>query len=62
MANVRYQAGIIGRDELLSGQTQLLKQKLAELHARSNLLQAKTGLNRALGSGYLAPTAAETKA
>lgn len=52
MANVRYQAGIIGRDKPVSGQTQLLKQKLAELNARSNLLQAKTGLIRALGGGY----------
>ena len=62
VANARYQAGIIGRDELLTGQTQLLQQQQAELNASSNLLQAKIGLVRALGGGYQAPATAEPKA
>ncbi|VEA67386.1 Multidrug resistance outer membrane protein MdtP precursor [Serratia plymuthica] len=62
VANARYQAGIIGRDELLTSQTQLLQQQQAELTASSNLLQAKIGLIRALGGGYQAPTVADSKA
>lgn len=61
-ANARYQAGIIGRDELLTSQMQLLQQQQAELNATSHLLQAKIGLIRALGGGYQAPTAADAKA
>jgi NodT family efflux transporter outer membrane factor (OMF) lipoprotein len=62
VANARYQAGIIGRDQLLTSQTQLLQQQQAELNANSNLLQAKIGLIRALGGGYQAPVAADSKA
>ncbi|AGO56666.1 multidrug resistance outer membrane protein mdtp [Serratia plymuthica 4Rx13] len=62
VANARYQAGIIGRDELLTSQTQLLQQQQAELTASSNLLQAKIGLIRALGGGYQAPAVADSKA
>lgn len=62
VANARYQAGIIGRDDLLTSQTQLLQQQQAELNASSNLLQAKIGLIRALGGGYQAPAAADSKA
>lgn len=61
VANARYQAGIIGRDELLTSQTQLLQQQQAELNASSNLMQAKIGLVRALGGGYQAP-ATDSKA
>lgn len=60
VAKARYQAGVIGRDELLVSQTQLLQQQQAELNARSNVLQAKIGLIRALGGGYEAP-ATESK-
>lgn len=62
VANARYQAGIIGRDQLLTSQTQLLQQQQAELNASSNLLQAKIGLIRALGGGYQAPAATGSKA
>ena len=62
VANARYQAGIIGRDQLLTSQTQLLQQQQAELNANSNLLQAKIGLIRALGGGYQAPVTADSKA
>ena len=62
VANARYRAGIIGRDDLLTSQTQLLQQQQAELNASSNLLQAKIGLIRALGGGYQAPAAADSKA
>ncbi|CAM4016277.1 efflux transporter outer membrane subunit [Serratia silvae] len=62
VANAKYQAGIIGRDELLTSQTQLLQQQQAQLNASSNLMQAKIALVRALGGGYQAPTAAEPKA
>ncbi len=62
VANARYQAGIIGRDELLTSQTQLLQQQQAELNASSNLMQAKIGLVRALGGGYQAPAVADSKA
>lgn len=62
VANARYQAGIIGRDQLLTSQTQLLQQQQAELNASSNLLQAKIGLIRALGGGYQAPAVADSKA
>lgn len=62
VANARYQAGAIGRDELLSRQTQLIQQQQAEQIASSNLLQAKIGLIRALGGGYQAPTNADSKA
>ncbi|WP_337264164.1 MULTISPECIES: efflux transporter outer membrane subunit [unclassified Serratia (in: enterobacteria)] len=61
VANAKYQAGIIGRDELLTNQTQLLQQQQAELSASSNLMQAKIGLVRALGGGYQAP-ATDSKA
>jgi len=61
VANARYRAGIIGRDELLTSQTLLLQQQQAELNANSNLMQAKIGLVRALGGGYQAP-AADSKA
>lgn len=62
VANAKYQAGIIGRDELLTSQTQLLQQQQAQLNASSNLMQAKIALVRALGGGYQAPAAAEPKA
>ncbi|EFE95942.1 efflux transporter outer membrane subunit [Serratia odorifera] len=62
VANARYQAGIIGRDELLSSQTQLIQQQQAEVVASSNMMQAKIGLIRALGGGYQAPTNADSKA
>lgn len=62
VSNAKYQAGIIGRDELLTSQTQLLQQQQAELKASSNLMQAKIGLVRALGGGYQAPTATDPKA
>ncbi|MFI8416696.1 efflux transporter outer membrane subunit [Serratia sp. NPDC078593] len=62
VANARYQAGTIGRDELLSRQTQLIQQQQAEQIASSNLLQAKIGLIRALGGGYQAPANADSKA
>lgn len=62
VANARYQAGIIGRDELLTSQTQLLQQQQAELNASSNMMQAKIGLVRALGGGYQAPAMAVPKA
>ncbi|AHG19171.1 transporter [Chania multitudinisentens RB-25] len=57
VANARYQAGVIGRDELLTSQSQLLQQQQAELNASSELIQAKIGLIRALGGGYQAPAA-----
>jgi len=56
----RYQAGTVGRDQLLDRQSQLLQQQQAEITASSNLLQAKISLIRALGGGYQAP-AAESK-
>jgi NodT family efflux transporter outer membrane factor (OMF) lipoprotein len=62
VANAKYQAGIIGRDELLTSQTLLLQQQQAQLNASSNLMQAKIALVRALGGGYQAPAAAEPKA
>ncbi|CNF20255.1 outer membrane efflux protein [Yersinia nurmii] len=57
VANARYQAGIIGRGDLLTSQSQFLQQQQAELNASNNLLQAKIGLIRSLGGGYQAPTA-----
>ncbi|VEA69660.1 Probable efflux pump outer membrane protein ttgC precursor [Serratia rubidaea] len=62
VANARYRAGIIGRDDLLSSQTQLIQQQLTELSASSNMMQAKIGLIRALGGGYQAPAVADKKA
>lgn len=62
VANAQYQAGIIGRDQLLTSQTQWLQQQQAELNARSNVIQAKIGLIRALGGGYQAPQSADKKA
>lgn len=62
VANAQYQAGIIGPDELLTSQAQLLQQQQAELNASSNLMQAKIGLVRALGGGYQAPTATDSQA
>jgi len=56
----RYQAGTVGRDQLLDRQSQLLQQQQAEITASGNLLQAKISLIRALGGGYQAP-AAESK-
>lgn len=61
VANARYSAGTIGRDQLLTSQAQLLQQQQAALNAASHVLQAKISLIRALGGGYQAP-AAETKA
>lgn len=55
VADARYKAGIIGRDELLTGQTALLQQQQAQLNANSNLLQARISLIHALGGGYQAP-------
>jgi NodT family efflux transporter outer membrane factor (OMF) lipoprotein len=55
VADARYKAGIIGRDELLTGQTALLQQQQAQLNASSNLLQARISLIHALGGGYQAP-------
>lgn len=57
VANARYSAGTIGRDQLLTSQAALLQQQQAALTAASNVLQAKIGLIRALGGGYQAPTA-----
>lgn len=62
VANARYRAGIIGRDDLLSSQTQLIQQQLTELSASSNMMQAKIGLIRALGGGYQAPAMTDEKA
>ncbi|CNM01460.1 outer membrane efflux protein [Yersinia intermedia] len=55
VADARYKAGIIGRDELLISQSQYLQQQQSELNASNNLLQAKIGLIRSLGGGYQAP-------
>jgi NodT family efflux transporter outer membrane factor (OMF) lipoprotein len=55
IANARYKAGIIGRDELLISQSLYLQQQRSELTASNNLLQAKIGLIRSLGGGYQAP-------
>ncbi|EOA2974255.1 efflux transporter outer membrane subunit [Yersinia enterocolitica] len=55
VADARYTAGIIGRDELLISQSQYLQQQQSELNASNNLLQAKIGLIRSLGGGYQAP-------
>lgn len=57
VAEARYKAGVIGRDELLTGQSALLQQQQAQLNASSNLLQAKISLLRELGGGYQAPAA-----
>ncbi|TPG64338.1 efflux transporter outer membrane subunit [Ewingella americana] len=61
VADARYKAGVIGRDELLTGQSALLQQQQAQLNASSNLLQAKISLIRALGGGYQAPAAEQNQ-
>ncbi|UJD91704.1 efflux transporter outer membrane subunit [Rahnella aquatilis] len=62
ITNAQYHAGIIGHDELLPVQIQLLERQQAVINARSNELQAKIGLIRALGGGYKAPTFKNAKA
>ncbi|CPR14550.1 efflux transporter outer membrane subunit [Brenneria goodwinii] len=57
VAEARYRAGIIGRDELLSSQSAFQQQQLAQLRAGSQLMQAKIRLIRALGGGYQTPAA-----
>ena len=57
VADARYRAGVIGRDELLTSQSALLQQQQTQLNASSNLLQAKISLIRELGGGYQAPAA-----
>jgi NodT family efflux transporter outer membrane factor (OMF) lipoprotein len=54
IAAARYQAGVIGRNELLNSEAMLLQKQQAQLDASSNLVQAKIGLIRALGGGYQA--------
>jgi len=61
VADARYKAGVIGRDELLTGQSALLQQQQLQLNASSNLLQAKISLIRALGGGYQAPAAEQNQ-
>jgi len=57
VSDARYNAGVIGRDELLTSQSALLQQQQAQLTASSQLMQAKISLIRALGGGYQAPAA-----
>lgn len=55
VADARYKAGVVGRDELLINQSQYLQQQQSELDASDNLVRAKISLIRSLGGGYQSP-------